>query len=431
MHRRTARTVTALMSSLALAGTITACGDDDSSSDSSGGGGTGAASASGEIKTGPGVTADKIRLGVLTDTSGVFAGLGGPLTDGNRAFWREQNAKGGVCERQVTLSVKDHGYDPQKAVSQYRQMKDDVLAFNQLLGSPITAALLPSLQTDKMVSALASWASPLTANPNIIIVGATYDVEMINGIDKLVEDGKLKEGDKIGHIFFEGEYGENGLAGSKAGAEKQGLELVEQKIKATDTDLSGQVASLKRDGVKAILVNTGPTQLASIAGVAAASDLNVPIMGSGPTFDPALLDTPAAPALAANVTIVAGTGGYGSEAPGVKEAVAAYEKNYPKGGKKYSVMAGYAESRVMFEMLSKACENKDLTREGLQAALRQLEDVDLEGLVAGKLNYSDLGQPPSREVFFYTVDKDSPGGLTGDNEPTVSENAAAYEVEGT
>ena len=32
------------------------------------------------------------------------------------------------------------------------------------------------------------------------------------------------------------------------------------------------------------------------------------------------------------------------------------------------LFAGYAESRMMFELLKKACENKDLSREGLQAA---------------------------------------------------------------
>jgi ABC-type branched-subunit amino acid transport system substrate-binding protein len=313
-------------------------------------------------------------------------------------------------------------------VAQYRQMKDGVLAFNQLLGSPITAALLPSLQQDKMVSVLASWASPLTANPNIVITAATYDIEMINGIDRLVEQGKLKQGDTIGHVFFEGEYGENGLAGSKAAAEKQGLKLVEQKIKATDTDLSGQVAALRRDGVKAILVSTGPKQLASIAGVAAATGLDVPIVGNGPTFDPALLATPAAAALRKNVTIVAGTAPFSSDTPGAKEATAAYEKNFPKGDRKYSVLAGYAESRLMYTALEKACENKDLTREGLQAALRQLDGIDLDGLVAGTLNYGKLGQPPSREVYFSRVDPDAVGGLTSDGKPVVSENAAAYEV---
>lgn len=428
MNKRTTRTASVLITSLALATTFAACGDDDSSSSPPSSSGSSGAPASGEVKTGPGVSADKIRLGVLTDTSGVFAGLGGPLTDGNRAFWREQNAKGGVCERKVTLSVKDHGYDPQKAVAQYREMKDDILAFNQLLGSPITAALIPSLQADEMVSALASWASPLTANPNILITAATYDVEMINGVDRMVEDGTLKKGDTIGHVFFEGEYGENGLAGSKFAAEKQGLKLVEQKIKPTDTDLSGQVAALRRDGVKAILVNTGPKQMASIAGVAAASGLDVPILGSGPAFDPALLATPAAPALIKNVTLVAGTAPYSSDAPGVKEATAAYEKNFPKGDKKSSVLAGYAESRLMYEVLTKACENKDLSRAGLQKALRGLEGVDLEGIVAGSLTYSKLGQPPSREVYFSTVDKSVPGGLKSDGKAVVTANATAYEV---
>ena len=75
------------------------------------------AASGGALKTGPGVTAKTISLGVLTDTSGVFAGLGGPLVEGNQLFWKLQNAKGGVCGRQVELIVKDHGYDPQKGVS--------------------------------------------------------------------------------------------------------------------------------------------------------------------------------------------------------------------------------------------------------------------------------------------------------------------------
>ena len=73
---------------------------------------------------------------------------------------------------------------------------------------------------------------------------------MINGLGYLMEQGKLKEGDKIGHVYFEGEYGENGLKGSEAFAEEHGMEVVEQKIKATDEDMSGQVSALKRAGVK-------------------------------------------------------------------------------------------------------------------------------------------------------------------------------------
>ena len=90
-----------------------------------------------------------------------------------------------------------------------------------------------------MLTALAAWPSQLTANPNILVSAATYDIEAINGVDHLVESGAVGRGDKLGHVYFEGEYGENALQGSKFASSKQGLTLVEQKIKATDTDLTG------------------------------------------------------------------------------------------------------------------------------------------------------------------------------------------------
>lgn len=424
MTRPTSKALLALLASIVLAGSIAACSDDD---DDDGGGSGGAAS--GDVKTGPGVTADRIRLGVLTDTSGVFAGLGIPLTDGQRAFWRDQNAKGGVCNRRVTLDVKDHGYDPQKAAGLYGQIEGNILAFNMLLGSPVTAALLPNLQRDKLLSVLAGWPSQLAANPNVIVVGATYDLEVINGLDHLIEEGELKRGDKLGHVYFEGEYGENALTGSQYLSEKEGIELVEQKIKATDTDLSAPVATFRREKVDAMIVSAGPRQLASVAGVAAAGGLDVPILASGPSFDPELLKTPAAKALEANVTVSAGTAPYSLEAPGVRKAVAAYEKEFSDKGKKYSVMAGWAESALMYEVLKQACENKDLTRDGLQKAVRELDAVDLQGVVAGTLDYSKLGEPPSRSVYINKVDPKADGGMTAIGQARESENAKAYEVE--
>jgi ABC-type branched-subunit amino acid transport system substrate-binding protein len=376
----------------------------------------------------PGVTAKTIRLGVLTDTSGVFAGLGGPLVEGNQLFWKLQNAKGGVCGRQVELLVKDHGYDPQKGVGLYREIEPNVLAIQQLLGSPVAAALMPSIQKDGVLTALAAWPSQLTANPNILVSAATYDIEAINAVDYLVGNGALHKGDKLGHVYFEGEYGENALQGSKYAAAKQGLELEQQKIKPTDTDLSAQVAALKRAGVKAILISAGPKQTASLAGVAAASGLDVPIVANAPGFDPALLATPAAPALAKNLTMVGGTAPYAADAPGATAVSAAYAEKFPKGTPKYSVDAGFAQSQLMFEVLQRACAAKDLTRPGLVKALRGMDGVDTGGLVAGTLNYSKLGVPPSRSVYLAKVDAKAPGGLSVLGAALESANAKAYVV---
>jgi ABC-type branched-subunit amino acid transport system substrate-binding protein len=421
MSRTTRSLATWLVATALLGGVVAGCGSKgEDSGESSGGGG------SGSIKTGPGVTDKEISLGLLTDLSGVFAPLAKPIVQATQEYWKEQNAKGGACDRTIKLIVKDHGYDPQKAVVQYRELSD-VAALQQLLGSPITAALLPSLKKDSMVSLLAAWPSSLLGNDFIIEIGATYDIEMINGLGYLLEQGKLKEGDKIGHVYFEGEYGENGLKGSEAFADEHGMQVVQQKIKATDEDMSGQVSALKRAGVKAIAMTTAPTQLASVAGIGATQGLNVPIVGNNPTYDPALLKSPAADAVKANAYIVASASTYNSDQPGPARAAQAWKKAHPGETPKAAVGFGWSQAQVMNEILDKACENKDLTREGLVKASRQISNVDLAGLTAGPLDYTKVGEPSTRAVYILRP-ADVAGGLKAQGDVVETEEAKAYDV---
>jgi ABC-type branched-subunit amino acid transport system substrate-binding protein len=402
-----------------IAASLVACGSKgaDSSSGDSGG----------DIKAGPGVTDSTIKLAALTDLSGVFAPLAQPLTQANQLYWKEQNSKGGVCGRKVEIEVKDHGYDPQKAVAQYRDISADILGLQQLLGSPITAALLPTLKNDQMISLLSAWPSSLLPNENIIIVGTTYDVEMINVLDYLKSKGMLKSGDAIGHLYFEGEYGENGLKGSKYFASENDMKVVEQKIKATDEDMTGQVAAFKRAGVKAIAVTTAPTQLASVAGIAAAQGMKVPIVGNNPTYDPALLKSPAADAVKANSYISGSIAPWTLNKPGVQAVSKQFQAAYPKSVPKASVQFGWAQAEVMHEILGKACENKDLTRAGLIKAAHELSGVDTNGLIAGTLDYTQDGQPPTRSVYIARP-ADVPGGLKALPGTFESDTAKSYDV---
>ncbi len=102
------------------------------------------------------MTADSITLGYLTDLSGVFAPLAKPIVQGTQQYWKQEGGK--VCDRTVKFVTKDHGYDPQKAVVQYRDLQSKVAGLQQLLGSPITAAILPSLESNPTVLLLAAWA---------------------------------------------------------------------------------------------------------------------------------------------------------------------------------------------------------------------------------------------------------------------------------
>ena len=386
----------------------------------------------GGVKTGPGATADTITLGYLPDLSGVFAPNGKSMMEGANLYWDAKNKDGGICGRKVEVTVQDTGYDPQKAVAAYRQMSGDVIGLGLVLGSSITSALLPSVEQDGMFLNFAGWTSDILPNENVAIAGTTYDVEAINAVDFLMKEKGVKSGDAIGHLYFEGDYGENALAGSKFAAGEHDLKIVEQKITPADTDMTGQVAAFRRAGVKAILFSAAPPQAASLAGVAASQKLDVPIVANGPGWTPQLLTTPAAKALAANYYVVSSMAPLSVQGDGVQEFLSAYEAKYPKGTPSSNgSLYAYAGAQIADAALTKACENKDLTRKGVLDALRSLDALDTGGTVAGSLDFTDPAQPPSRLVYFAKVSKDAPGGLESLGEPATAPEAESYEIGGS
>jgi len=383
----------------------------------------------GGVKTGVGVTATTIKLGSLVDLTAVFAPLSKSVVQGTQLFWKQQNAAGGVCGRTVEVVVKDHGYDPQKAVSVYREISGDVLAMQTVLGSPVVSALRPSIDQDNMPVGVAGWPASVLNNQRLQLIGTTYDIEAISGLDFLMRTKGIKSGDKVGHVYFQGDFGENALKGSQHLAGQSGITIVGQKITPADTDLSAQVSAFRTAGVKAILVSAGPTQTASVAGVAKATGLSVPIVANGPGFTPQLLNSPAGPALKENLHVVSSIAPPSLDTPAAKELQAAFAKEYPEAvPTQVGSVFGYVQAKVTSEVLRKACDNKDLTRQGVLAALRQLSGVDTGGLIAGTQDYTKAGQPPSRAVYISGVDAAVPGGLKVVEGPAIAEPAKAYQA---
>jgi ABC-type branched-subunit amino acid transport system substrate-binding protein len=388
---------------LAAAAIVTVTGCSTKASDS-GGSASGGSASGGTVKTGRGVSGTTITIGELTDLSGVFAALGKDVTQAQQLFWDQLNAKGGVCGKyQVKPEVKDHGYQVQQAVQLYSSMKGDVLAISQTIGSPINVALADQFQQDKMVNIPEAWARSLTENPENAVVGATYDVEMVNGLDYLLKQGKIKEGDKLGHIYFEGDYGANGLAGSKYFASKHGMTIDEAQIKSTDADMTAQVTKFKADGVKAILLTTAPAATASAVGVAAQVGLNVPVLGNNPVYAPGLLASPAGPALRANMIVASPVPAFDQQQQLLKDYTAKFPGTTPSLG----AVHGYADALVMSQILEKACSNGDLTPEGVTKAKASLTNVDTKNLVV-PLDYSKKGSPSNQSYILQPAD--GPGG---------------------
>lgn len=382
----------------AAAVVVLAAGCSTKAPESSGGDGGGDAA---DVQTDVGVEGTTIQLGVLTDLTAVFAALGKDLTNANRLYWDDHQ----VCDTyDVELDVQDTGYVPQQGVQLYSGMKDSILGMQQTIGSPINTALAPEYTADEIVNFPSAWSKTLTEIPGTGVVGATYDVEISNGYDYLFQEGLLEEGDTVGHIYFEGEYGANGLAGSKAVAEAKGLTIIEAQIKSTDADMSSQVTQFKAAGVDAIALTVAPTQTASVAAVAEAQGLDVPMLGSNPVFAPGLLEGPTADWLKTHLYVASPVSSFADHA----DLLESYQDAYPDVTPSLGVLVGYGMATLMNQVLDAACENGDLTRSGVLAAFEDLTDVDTGGLVVPIRGF-ETGKSPSLESFIL-VPADEPGG---------------------
>jgi len=408
-HRRRAATLASAALLVAAAG----CG---TKSDS---GGT--ASQDG-VTVGRGVEGTTIRIGALTDLTGVFAPLGKDITNAQALYWDELNKGEKICGTyEVEEVVKDHGYDTQQGIQLYSSLHNDVLAIEQTVGSPINTGLVQQFAADKMVNIPAAWAQSLTEDPQNAVVGATYEVEMINVLGYLLEEGEIAEGDTIGHIYFEGEYGEGGLAGSRYFAEQHDMDVVEAQVQATDADMTAPVTRLRAEGVDVIALTVAPGQTASVAGVAASLGLDVPIAGNNPVYAPGLLASPAGPALEETLYVASPVAPFDK----ASDLLERYQATYP-GDTTLGVVFGTAAADVLRQILEQACDSGDLTPEGVTRAKDELGTVETGGL-AVPLTF-ETGVSPSRTSYIYRA-ADVPGGAESVSDLYESADVAGF-IEG-
>jgi ABC-type branched-subunit amino acid transport system substrate-binding protein len=393
----------ALSLAAATALALAACSTTDPNAGDSGG--------SGDLTTGNGVTDSTINIGVLSDLSGPFAAGAAVQVTEFQAYWDKVNADGGVCDRDVVLDVQDHGYDPQRAVTLYRSMAPDVIAMQQVLGGPTSAAVLPLAEQDSVYVGGVGWAGSTLQYENNQLPGATHGVQGANAVDYMVDELGVAEGSKVGVVYFAGDYGGDALAGAEHAAEERGLEIVAQEITPATTDLSSQASALAQTDVAGVVLAAAPTQLASLAGVLASQGANVPIIGLTPVFNPSLLTTPAADALVANAYSVTAVAPYAAESEGVKAANELYSAADPDGAVGWEVPLAYVQAELLRQALDGACESGDLTPEGVVAALGESSSVDTQGLLPDGLDYSKAGESPTTTVYVSKVDANAPAGL--------------------
>lgn len=391
-----------------------------------------------EEGSGPGITSEPcpdavnedngcIYLGVISDlTKGPFAPLAVPITDAQEAFWHRVNENGGVGGYDINISenIGDAEYNPELHNRKYQEMRNDILALAQTLGSTQTLAILEDMKSDDVIGVPASWNSAWDFEDQILQSGANYCFEAMNGVDWAIAQGV--EG-KVMAVHYPNDYGGDASAGAEAAAEANGLEYVNLETPAGQDNQAGAVAAILREQPAILVITTGPAEMATIVGGVAQQGWQGQVLGSSPTWNPALLQSAAAPALEAMYVQMAPWGPYDSDTPGheaMREALGDME----------SVSDGYTAGWVWNYPLLAALEaaadmDGGITRANLVEAAQNLTEVDYEGMLPNEA-FNSAGDPSEvawRASVMGKADASATTGVTLVQDLTAGPTATAYD----
>lgn len=394
---------TRAIASLALTGVLvlSACGGKSSGADES----------TGEdgVVMGPGVTDDTISLASMPDLTGPFAVQSAQQLAAIEIYWKDRNAAGGVCGRSIELEVRDHGYEIDSAKSIYPTLSEDTAAIQQFVGTPVAAAMRTDIESDGVVSILSAFGGSLLGSEFLFLPGTVYQIEAANGIEWLSVEQGLAAGDTVGVLYAEGEYGESSLAGVEFAAAELGFEVVAQQIANTDTDVSAAVSAFEGAGVDFIYVATPAAPMNSLVSLVESRSLDALVLASGSAFDPNSLKTDARNGLL-NAYFTSSTTPYAADTEGTRLLQAAWDENTDDLAPGAFASMGFAMASIMDAILTDACDDKALTREGIAQAAADLGEVDNKGTMTA-LDYTDKSVSPSLETSISRPDPNVDGGL--------------------
>jgi ABC-type branched-subunit amino acid transport system substrate-binding protein len=422
--RRRLRLTGVLLASLALVTAGCRGGDD-------GGGGGDSIDAPGvtEEACPDAVNADNgcIFLGTISDlTAGPFAPLGGPITEAQEAFWNRVNEDGGIggYDINVTEYVRDNLYSPETHAQVYAEIEPEVLALAQTLGSPTTLAILEQMTSQSVIGAPASWTSLWGFEDNILESGSSYCVEAMNVVDYQAEQGEVGS---IMAIGYPGDYGEDGAAGAEIAAEAIGAEFEFVETAPGAEAQSGAISAVVSQEPDLVILGVAPTEVAVIVGQAAQQGFTGQFAGLSPTWNPALLESPAAPALEQLFIHAGPWGSFGTETDGHAAMREALPDVTPNDG----YTSGWAWSYPLKAALEEWLDGDyDKTREGLIEAVEALETVDFEGMLPEEAGDRTGENDIFTQSVISSVDPDAPAGLTTLQDFTAGPTASGHTFDG-
>lgn len=387
---------------------------------------------SGSLAAAPGFdpATGTIRVGSLTVLTGPVAILGVPRTEGARVFFEALNSRGGIAGRfPVELVVADTQYDNPTTLQKYQKLRDDVVLFAQLLGTPATNAVLPQLKADGLLASPSSLDAEWVAEENLLPVGAPYQIQFLNAATWYLGEGGGR-GQDICMMAIEGPYGDAGVEGLEAAARAEGFAVTTTvRYRGTDQDHTAPLTQLNNAGCDAVFLTALPANTGPILGTAARLGFDPQWLGQSPTWTTPLAEAAhLLPVLRRSFLLVGEGPEWGDRSvPGMRQMLGDVRRFRPGQPPDLYFMFGYFQSWAVAALLEKAVELGDLSRQGVSRAQRRLGTVSF-GDVLGDYTYgAPAGRNPSRVSTIFRIDPERPGGLAVVKQNFTSEAARRFD----
>lgn len=381
------------------------------------------------VAAAPGFDGQTIRLGVLTPLQGPVAAIGRPLTAGGELYFEWLNAeRGGIAGRyRVELVVEDTGYNADTAIAKYQKIKNSVVMFEQVLGTPIVKALLPQFNRDGIVASPASLDAEWARERHLLALGAPYQVQFANTLDYWVNEAGGR-GQKACFAGVASPYGDAGLQGLEAAAAELGVTVAARaRYNAGDTSFTGPVTQLRDAGCDAVFMATFAGDTSRIVGEAEALEFRPQFAVQATGWDPSLATGPLGAVMARSVWVMGeGTEWGDRSVKGQAEMLQRLARYRPSQAPDYYFVFGYYQAWAAAQVLELAAERGDLSRAGIVSAMEAVDVLRFEGLSGDYVYGPATERVPPRASTIFSVDPTRPLGLAALVVNLETRTAAAY-----
>jgi ABC-type branched-subunit amino acid transport system substrate-binding protein len=350
-----------------------------------------------------GVTSDAIVFGQAAVLEGPASALGTGMRAGIGAAFEEANRNGGVHGRKLKLISVDDGYEPDKSIAATKKLieQDKVFALMGPVGTPTAAAAQPIATAAKVPFIGAFTGAMFLRNAkldNVVNIRASYDAETEAWVRHLTEDLKVK---KIAIFYQDDAFGRAGLSGFKKAMDKRGMEIAaEGTFERNTVAVKSALLAIKRSEPEAVVM-VGPYKpCAEFIKLARKIDfnpvfVNISFVGAG-ALARELGDAGAGVVVSQVVPFP-----WDASLKVVADYHAAITAMDAKAQPEFVSLEGYLVGRLAIAALDKA--GKDVTRDGLLAAVKSTGRFDIGGLV---MTYGPDDNEGLDKVFMTVIQPD-------------------------